>query len=192
MAVSRKVSAYLKRPYARIVIPETDGTYRGEILEFPGCIAVGDTSTETLEALEEVAAEWLEAALEREQPIPEPAENAEFSGRLVLRMPKSLHKKAARFAERDGVSLNQFIIMSIAEQTGENRQIQNHVVFDITVTSTYLGTIPSTLTLSPNPATHVFPNEYPVIQRSSASGGMTGPGLPPWIPIREVKQNGRR
>ena len=32
-----------------------------------------------------------------------------YSGRLLLRMPRSLHEELARAADRDGVSLNQFI-----------------------------------------------------------------------------------
>jgi predicted RNase H-like HicB family nuclease len=125
-----RTAAYLRRPYARIVIPEIDGTYRGEILEFPGCIATGDTPAETLHSLEEVAAEWLAAALAQNQPIPEPAENTEFSGRLVLRMPKSLHKKAAQLTVRDGVSLNQFIVTSLAEQVGERGRSYNQITFN--------------------------------------------------------------
>jgi predicted RNase H-like HicB family nuclease len=125
-----RTAAYLRRPYARIVIPEIDGTYRGEILEFPGCIATGDTPAETLDSLEEVAAAWLAAALAQNQPIPEPAENTEFSGRLVLRMPKSLHKKAAQLAGRDGVSLNQFIVTSLAEQIGERGRSYNQITFN--------------------------------------------------------------
>src|SRR5580693_6106326 len=115
-----RTAAYLRRPYARIVIPETDGTYRGEILEFPGCIATGDTPAEALKAIENVADGWLQSALANNQPIPEPVDNTEFSGRLVLRMPRSLHKKAARLAEREGVSLNQFILAGLAEHVGEH------------------------------------------------------------------------
>jgi predicted RNase H-like HicB family nuclease len=100
-------------------VPDTDGTFRGEILEFPGCIATGDTPSETLSALEEAAESWLVAVLARGQSIPDPVDNAGFSGRMVLRLPKSLHKKATRLAQRDGVSLNQFIIAGLAEHVGE-------------------------------------------------------------------------
>lgn len=123
------VASYLRQPYARIVIPESDGTFRGEILEFPGCIATGDTPADALSELEEVASAWLQGALEQNQPIPEPVDNTQFSGRLVLRLPKSLHKKAARIAERDGVSLNQFIVMSLAENVGERARQPNQIVF---------------------------------------------------------------
>ena len=109
---------YLGLPYSRVVIPEEDGTFRGEIFEFPGCIATGETEAEALASLKDVALSWLEASLAKGQVIPEPIENVEFSGKLVLRLPKSLHKKSARAAERDGVSLNHFIVSSLAEHVG--------------------------------------------------------------------------
>jgi antitoxin HicB len=102
-----------------MVMPEADGSFRAEILEFPGCIAVGGTPGAALDAVETAAASWLEGALERGQPIPEPVDNNEFSGRMVVRMPRSLHKKATRVAGRDRVSLNQLVVASIAEYVGE-------------------------------------------------------------------------
>lgn len=109
---------YLKKPYGRVVIPEHDGTFRAEIIEFPGCIAVGDTAPEALANLEDVARSWLDVVIAKGQHVPEPIENIGFSGKLVVRLPKSLHKKAVYFAARDGVSLNQFIVSSISEQVG--------------------------------------------------------------------------
>jgi multisubunit Na+/H+ antiporter MnhC subunit len=40
------------------------------------------------------------------------------SGRLLLRMPAELHAALARAAERDGVSLNQFITSSLSRRIG--------------------------------------------------------------------------
>ena len=112
-------SEYLAKPYGRNVVPEPDGTYRAEIIEFPGCIAAGDTAAEALARLENVAQSWLEAALEKKQRIPEPIESAAFSGKLVLRLAKSLHKQAVYAAARDGVSLNYFIANCLAQQVGQ-------------------------------------------------------------------------
>lgn len=118
----------LRQPYARIILPETDGTFRGEIMELPGCIASGETASETLTALEDVARSWILAALERKQNIPDPIEsNNDFSGRLVLRIPKSLHKKASWIAEREGVSLNHLITTSLSETVGE-RNKNRHIM----------------------------------------------------------------
>ena len=76
---------YLRRPYARVVVPVQDGTFRAEVAEFPGCIAVGDTATDALTVLEEVAESWLETALAHGQKIPEPFEERQSSGHLALR-----------------------------------------------------------------------------------------------------------
>jgi predicted RNase H-like HicB family nuclease len=109
---------YLKRPYQRCVVPDSDGSFRGEIVEFPGCIATGETGADALTNLEEVAVSWLETAIAKGLRIPEPMEEGGFSGKLMLRLPKGLHRKAAHAAARDGVSLNQFIVTSVAEQVG--------------------------------------------------------------------------
>ena len=112
------VQEYLKRPYSRLVIREDDGSYRAEIVEFPGCIALADTGPEALQQLEDVAESWLQAAISNGQPIPEPIESTEYSGRFVVRISKSLHSKATYVAKREGVSLNQFIVTCIAEHVG--------------------------------------------------------------------------
>lgn len=109
----------LARPYARVLIPEPDGQYSAEIMEFPNCVASGDNAADALATLEQVAADWIAAALEQGQEIPEPMESADYSGRLVLRMPKGLHRRAALLAEREGASLNQFIVTCLAEAVGE-------------------------------------------------------------------------
>jgi len=113
-----EISEILAKPYARMVIPDTDGTYFAEIVEFSGCFATGDSAPEALENLEDVAVDWIAAALDQDQDIPEPLDAAAYSGKLVVRMPKSLHQKATLFAERDGVSLNQFIVACLAECVG--------------------------------------------------------------------------
>src|ERR1700730_19134426 len=89
------VNEYLKKPYGRVVVPESDGTFRAEIIEFPGCIATGDTAAEALASLENVAESWLEATIARGQHVPEPIEGGGFSGKLVVRLGRDLHRRAA-------------------------------------------------------------------------------------------------
>jgi predicted RNase H-like HicB family nuclease len=112
---------YLKKPYGRLLVPEEDGTYRAEIIEFPGCFAVGETPAEAAENLENAAASWLKSTIAKGRHVPEPMDENDYSGKLVLRLPKSLHKRAAYAANREGVSLNQFIVSSIAEHVGAYR-----------------------------------------------------------------------
>jgi antitoxin HicB len=112
-------SEILRRPYARVLTPEPEGQYTAEIMEFPGCVAYGDNAAEALKNLDEVSIEWVRASLEQGQDIPGPMANIDYSGRLVLRMTKGLHQRAAMCAEREGVSLNQFIVTCLAEAVGE-------------------------------------------------------------------------
>src|ERR1700730_19403104 len=114
-----KPADVLKMPYSRMVVPDENGTFTAEIFEFPGCIAVGDTVAEALANLEEVATDWVATTLEQGQDIPEPIETNDYSGKLVLRMSSGLHRRATMCSEREGVSLNQFIVTSLAEAVGE-------------------------------------------------------------------------
>lgn len=111
-------TAIMKKPYARVVVPEGDCSFTAEILEFPGCVASGETAADALANVEDIALDWIAATLEQGQDIPEPLDHASYSGKLVVRMTKGLHKRAARAAEREGVSLNQFIVTCVAEQVG--------------------------------------------------------------------------
>lgn len=141
-SIQDRAAAYLRLPYGRLVLPESDGTYRGEILEFPGCIATGDTPSEAYSALEDAACGWIESALARGQTIPEPIDANDFSGRMVLRIPRSLHKKASRMAERDRVSLNQFITVALAEYVGDRyRPVSFNFLFSTTQLSGRLSSL---------------------------------------------------
>ncbi|WP_307189061.1 toxin-antitoxin system HicB family antitoxin [Caldicellulosiruptor sp. F32] len=68
---------------------------------------------------------WIETAREKGRQIPPPDEykEEEYSGRLVLRIPKSLHKRLAEEAKKEGVSLNSFIqhLISYALGCRENK-----------------------------------------------------------------------
>lgn len=114
----KTASDFLKMPYTRILTPDEDGVYVAEILEFQGCYAEGPTAAKALKNLEATARDWIERRIERGLHIPEPMGNREMSGRFALRLPEGLHEKAAIMAERNGVSLNTFIVSSIAVAVG--------------------------------------------------------------------------
>lgn len=42
-----------------------------------------------------------------------------YSGKVNLRMPRSLHRDLARRAGEEGVSLNQFMVVALARAVGE-------------------------------------------------------------------------
>jgi predicted RNase H-like HicB family nuclease len=115
----KKYEEYLKEPYSRVLIPDEESeTYTALILEFPGCIAQGDTPQEAYEHLEDAAKGWIEAALDLKQRIPSPSQSLSFGGKVLLRLPKSLHRQSTLIAEKEGVSLNQFILSALSEKVG--------------------------------------------------------------------------
>ncbi len=118
MTDEEMIREYVARPYSRILVPDSSGRYFAEVLEFPGCFSEGDTPGQAMDNLNEAMEAWIEAALDSGQGIPEPIATAGYSGRVLLRLPKSLHREAARRAEMDGVSLNQYLVTAIAARAG--------------------------------------------------------------------------
>lgn len=113
----KKPDDYLKLPYSRILIPD-EGSYAAEILEFPGCFSQGETPDEAITNLEKAARSWIQVALAQGLEIPEPYLNQGYAGKIALRLPRSMHRQATRLAERDGVSLNHFLVSAIAARIG--------------------------------------------------------------------------
>jgi len=112
------IREYVAQPYSRILVPDGSGRYFAEVLEFPGCFSEGDTPGQAMDNLNEAMEAWIEAALDSDQRIPEPIATAGYSGRVLLRLPKSIHREAARRAEIDRISLNQFLVAAIAARVG--------------------------------------------------------------------------
>jgi antitoxin HicB len=107
---------YLSLDYPVTISYDTDEGYYANIEALGVCSGVGETAAEAYDSAMESKRLWIEAALDEGLPIPEPEPEKEYSGRLVLRLPKSLHAKLARAAEEDGTSLNQYLVMLLSSE----------------------------------------------------------------------------
>lgn len=116
--MEKNLDYYAALPYEITITPSPEGGYVATIPDLPGCITQGDTRLEVLEMIEDAKLCWLEAALEDEDDIPEPDWDL-YNGKLNLRIPKSLHRKLAESAKREGVRLNQLAIYLMANGIGE-------------------------------------------------------------------------
>lgn len=117
--MEKNLNYYLKLPYKIEIIPSPEGGYAARIIELPGCISQGQTLEEVTANIEDAKICWLEAALEEGITIPEPELNQEdYSGKLVVRMPKSLHKVLAEKAKEENVSLNHYINYQLSKGIG--------------------------------------------------------------------------
>lgn len=106
---------YLSLPYTLLVRQNEDGSFFAEIEELRGCMTEADTLSELMTMIKDAQRAWISTAIARRIPIPEPREKEEFSGRFVIRIPKSLHRDLVRKARREGVSLNQFATMALSQ-----------------------------------------------------------------------------
>lgn len=81
------------------------GIFHGEVLDLRDVITFQGKSVEEIEqAFRESIDDYLEFCEQRGEEPDKP-----FSGRLMLRLPRDLHRKAYVNAQREGKSLNQWI-----------------------------------------------------------------------------------
>ena len=110
--------------YRFTVRPLSEDEGGGYLIEFPdltGCMSDGETIEEAINNGEDAKRCWIAAMREAGRPIPSPAVEAveSYSGKWQLRAPKSLHRRLAERAKREGVSLNTLAVTLLAESLGE-------------------------------------------------------------------------
>ena len=91
---------------------EEDACYVVTIPAWQNARTHGATIEEAVRNAHDVLSLLIESARRHREPIPEPERRC--SGNLRLRLPVSLHGRLAREAEREGVSLNQWIVSRLA------------------------------------------------------------------------------
>jgi antitoxin HicB len=118
----RTPEEYMKLPYAIVVVHDADedgnSGWVAEVEELPGAFSQGRTAEEAVERVRDAMRDWIAVALEDGAAIPEPRAAADFSGRFIVRVPSSLHADLVRSADREGVSLNQFVTGALAGAVG--------------------------------------------------------------------------
>lgn len=114
----KTLQEYLDTPYPYTVEPDPEGGFVVIFPDLPGCATVAETPEEIHPMAEEARRLWIESVYERGMDVPEPLGVEQYSGRFVLRMPRSLHRRLAEAARRDGVSLNTYTVSLIERALG--------------------------------------------------------------------------
>ena len=112
------ISEYMRLPYNFIIqhIDDESGSYYyGRVLELDGCQSTGNTFQEAYNDLQEAMEGYIESKLENGFDVPFPRVMEDFSGKFVVRIPKSLHQRLAIEAAEEGVSLNQYTLYKLAK-----------------------------------------------------------------------------
>ncbi len=113
----------LKYPNRVEMLSEKDGGgYLISYPDLPGCVSDGDTIEEAIAMGEDARKAWIETRFEQGLDIPEPFSHSKnYSGRIALRTPRSLHRKLIEGAEKEGVSLNQYLVYILSKEAGKRR-----------------------------------------------------------------------
>lgn len=114
-----QIKEYLKLPYSYTVGRDTehDGKeyFFVRVNELPGCASDGDTPEEALKNIKNAMYDWIETAIINNEKVPTPES---YSGKFTVRISSSLHRDLVTKANREGVSINQFISTAIARAVG--------------------------------------------------------------------------
>ena len=114
----RNIEEYMNMPYTYMVQQMEDESgkyYYSKVLELDGCQSTGETFEEAYNNLREAMQGWIETKLDGKLDIPVPlGVQGDYSGKFIVRIPKSLHYKLAIEAKKEGVSLNQYALYKLS------------------------------------------------------------------------------
>jgi len=116
-----------QKPEARYPIvlacsPNGDGpVWTATVEELPGCEARGPTPETAVAGVREAIERWTREARAAGREIPPPGAAASHSGKLLVRMPRSLHAELGRASEREGTSLNAYIVAALSASVAWRR-----------------------------------------------------------------------
>lgn len=124
----KAVSDRVRRYPVNVFWSDEDEGFIATAPDLPGSSAFGESQTEAIAQIEHAIEAWIEAAHAAGNPIPEPSRpalEAQSSGRLLLRMPKSLHASLARSAKYENVSLNQHVVFLLTQALARRDSVRD-------------------------------------------------------------------
>lgn len=98
-------------------IYDDEKVYVANIREYPDCIGQGDTVEEAYNEVMDNFSALVENSKENGEELKLINFEEKYSGKILLRLPKSLHRQLVLQAESEGVSLNTCIVNSLAQKT---------------------------------------------------------------------------
>lgn len=125
-----------KYGYSLIVnqLSEDDGGgWLVEVPELPGCMTDGETLEESLSSIDNAIDSWINTAKEKGRVIPNPRlrkNEDEYSGKLMIRIPKKLHKDLSNKSDEEGISLNQLISFYLTKGLYSSEEVSNNTKTD--------------------------------------------------------------
>jgi antitoxin HicB len=122
------IAGYVSMPWTVRIKKNSWGRYLARVDELAGCVGDGETAEEALSSVRESMHVWFATALLKELEIPKPSEDLAFSGKFVVRVPISLHRRLAVQAKEERISLNTLIVTLLSGEAGKTdvmKQVQS-------------------------------------------------------------------
>jgi predicted RNase H-like HicB family nuclease len=115
----------------RVTWSAEDGEHVATVAEFPSLSWLAPTPVEAYAGLENVVRDVLADLAESGEPVPEPLSEHTYSGKFMVRVPAEVHRRLAREAAEQHVSLNRLVSERLARalkparlpQTETSRQL---------------------------------------------------------------------
>ena len=117
----QEIEYYMQLPYSILLHEVEDDGERywiAEVPELPGCKSHGSSVGEAVKSVEEAKKDWILDSLEEGEEVPVPVERDRYSGKILVRMSRSLHRSLSLMAEAEKLSLNQLIVTMLAKEVG--------------------------------------------------------------------------
>jgi antitoxin HicB len=95
--------------------------WKASVAELPGCEVYAPTPESAAAGIGEAVERWMRKARAEGREVPPPGAAAAHSGRLLVRMPRSLHADLVSVSEREGTSLNAYIVAVLSASVGWRR-----------------------------------------------------------------------
>ena len=114
--MSAQMSESPTRGYSIEIQQEADGTWTAWVPDLPGAVAGAMRPVEAIAEIGDAVDAWIAAARAQGATVPPPTPGEDqFSGRFVVRVPRSLHRAATQRAAREGVSLNTYCVTALTQ-----------------------------------------------------------------------------
>ena len=120
---TKPLEYYLGLEYSFNAIADPDGGYVIVFPDLPGCMTQVESLDEIPYMAEDVRVGWLETVYDADPDnVPLPSYPADCGGEVSLRLPKSLRRSLEESAEAEGVSLNEYAAMLLAQGDARNQR----------------------------------------------------------------------
>jgi antitoxin HicB len=121
-------------------VPESDGNgFYAYSFKFPGVLGNGETADDAINDFYEALESAISIELEDGKQLPPfDVDDVQYSGKLSLRIPKSLHRMIAALAQEESISINQWIVNAISVNVGIGiGKKESHQTVNITLHNYY-------------------------------------------------------